>query len=51
MPDYTDLRTDCAAKNLTLTAAANHLGVWTARMGELELDRRPNGELAARYHK
>ncbi len=38
-----------SAKNLTLTAAATHLGVWPARIGELELGRRPNDELAGRY--
>ena len=29
--------------------AATHLGVWPARIGELELGRRPNDGLAARY--
>ena len=33
----------------TAVAAAHHLGVWPARVGELELGRRPNNELAARY--
>jgi len=49
VPDYTDLRPTRRAKNLTLTAAATHLGVWPARIGELELGRRPNDELADRY--
>ena len=49
VPSYSDLRPARRAKNLTLTAAANHLGVWPARIGELELGRRPNDELAARY--
>lgn len=49
VPDYSDLRPAHRAKNLTLTAAATHLGVWPARIGELELGRRPNEELAARY--
>lgn len=48
-PDYSDLRPARRAKNLTLTAAATHLGVWPARIGELELGRRPNDELATRY--
>lgn len=48
-PDYADLRPARRAKNLTLTAAAQHLGVWPARIGELELGRRPNEELAIRY--
>jgi transposase len=49
IPDYSDLRPARRAKNLTLTAAAEYLGVWPARIGELELWRRPNHELAARY--
>ena len=48
-PDYSDLRPARHAKNLTLTAAAQHLGVWPARIGELELGRRPNDDLATRY--
>ncbi|WP_202969664.1 transposase [Microbacterium sp. CSI-V] len=51
VPDYSDLRPARRAKNLTLTAAANHLGVWPARVGELELGRRPNDELATRYRE
>ncbi len=51
VPDYTDLRPARRAKNLTLTAAAKHLGVWPARIGELELGRRPNNELADRYRQ
>ncbi|MGL4176116.1 MAG: IS110 family transposase [Dermatophilaceae bacterium] len=49
VPDYSDLRPARRAKNLTLTAAAQHLGVWPARIGELELGRRPNNDLADRY--
>lgn len=51
IPDYRDLRPARRAKNLTLTAAAEHLGVWPARIGELELGRRPNDELAHRYRE
>jgi len=47
-PDY-HLRPALRAKNITLTAAGAHLGVWPARIGELELGRRPNDELATRY--
>lgn len=50
-PDHSDLRPARRAKNLTLTAAANHLGVWPARIGELELGRRPNDDLARRYRE
>jgi hypothetical protein len=46
-PDYSDLRPARRDKNFTLTAPAAHLGVWPARIGELELGRRPNAELAA----
>ncbi len=49
VPDYSDLRPARRAKNLTQTAAATHLGVWPARIGELELGRRPTEELAARH--
>lgn len=48
VPDYSDLRPARRAKNPTLTAAADHLGVWPARISELELGRRPNDELATR---
>lgn len=51
VPDYSDLRPARRAKNLTLTAVAEHLGVWPARIGELELGRRPNDELAHRYRE
>ena len=51
VPDYSDLRPARRAKNLTLTAAAEHLGVWPARIGELELGRRPSDELAHRYRE
>lgn len=51
VPDYSDLRPTRTAKNLTLTAAAEHLGVWPAHVGELELGRRPNHDLARRYRE
>jgi transposase len=51
VPDYSDLRPARRDKNLTLTAAASHLGVWPARIGELELGRRPNDDLARRYRE
>lgn len=49
VPDYSDLRPARRAKNLTLTAAATYLGVWPARIGELELVCLPYDELAHRY--
>ncbi|MDE0547414.1 transposase [Microbacterium sp. C7(2022)] len=51
VPDYSHLRPARRAKNLTLTAAAQHLGVWPSRIGELELGRRPNDDLAHRYRE
>lgn len=51
VPDYSDLRPARRAKNLTLTAAAQHLRVWPSRIGELELGRRPNDDLAHRYRE
>lgn len=51
VPDYSDLRPARRAKNLTLTTAAEHLAVWPARIGELELGRRPNDDLAQRYRR
>lgn len=51
VPDYSDLRPARRAKSLTLTAAAEHLGVWPVRIGELELGRRPNQDLADRYRQ
>lgn len=51
VPDYSDLRPARRAKNLTLTAAAQHLNVWPARIGELELGQRPNDNLARRYRE
>lgn len=49
VPDYNDLRPTRRAKSLALTAVAAHLNVWPARIGELELGRRPNDDLAQRY--
>jgi hypothetical protein len=51
IPDYSDLRPARRAKNLTLTAAAEHLAVWPPRIGEHELGRRPNDDLANRYRE
>lgn len=51
VPDYTDLRPARRAKNITITNAAEAMGVWPARVGELELGRRRNDELAQRYRE
>lgn len=51
VPDYTDLRPARHAKNITLTNAATALGVWPARVGELELGRRRDDDFANRYRQ
>lgn len=51
VPDYTDLRPARRAKNITLTNAATALGVWPARVGELELGRRRDDDFADRYRQ
>lgn len=48
-PDYSDLRPTRQAKNITLTAAAHHLGVWPSQISHLELGRRRDDELANTY--
>lgn len=40
VPDYSDLRPARQAKNITLTNIADALGLWPARVSELELGRR-----------
>jgi hypothetical protein len=49
-PDTASCPTTATSDQPDLTAAAQHLGVWPSRICELELGRRPNDELAARYH-
>lgn len=51
VPDYSDLRPARQAKNITLTNAATAMGVWPARVGELELGRRRDDDFAARYRE
>ena len=51
VPDYSDLRPARRAKNITLTAVATQLGVWPARVGELELGRRRDDHFAERYRQ
>lgn len=36
VPEYADLRSTRHAKNLTLTAAANHFGVWPTVISRIE---------------
>ena len=49
VPDYADLRPTRQAKNITLTAVANHFGVWPAAISTLERGLRRNDELAQHY--
>jgi transposase len=49
VPDYSDLRPARQAKNLTLSAAATHLGVWPTDISQLELGKRRNDDLANAY--
>lgn len=51
VPNYSDLRPTRQAKNITLTAVAAALGVWPARVGELELGRRRDDDFANRYRE
>ena len=51
VPQYGDLRPARRAKNITLTTVATALGVWPARVGELELGRRRDDDFANRYRQ
>jgi transposase len=49
VPDYSDLRPARQAKNIALTAAAHHLGVWSATISRIERGQQRNDQLATRY--
>ena len=49
VPGIEDLRPLRQAKNITLTAAANQLGVWPTAISELERGIRRNDDLASSY--
>lgn len=49
IPGVDDLRPLRQAKNITLTAAANQLGVWPTTISELERGIRRNDDLAQTY--
>jgi hypothetical protein len=49
VPAYADLRPARQAKNITLTAVANHFGVWPAAISTLERGLRRDDNLAQRY--
>ena len=49
VPEYADLRPARQAKNLTLTAVANHFGVWPADISTMERGLRRDDNLARHY--
>ena len=49
VPDWTDLRLTREDKNLTLTAAAHHFGVWPTVISRLERGLHRNDQLAQHY--
>jgi transposase len=51
VPGIEDLRPLRQAKNITLTAAANHLGVWPTAISELERGIRRNDDLVNSYRE
>ena len=51
IPNYTDLRPVRQAKNITLTAAAQHLGLWPTTISRLELGKSRDDDLADRYRQ
>lgn len=51
IPDYTDLRPARQAKNITLTQAAAHFGVWPMHISTIERGTRRDDNLAATYRE
>jgi len=51
IPEITDLRPTRQAKNITLTAAANHFAVWPSVISELERGLRRDDTLANAYRE
>lgn len=49
--DYSDLRPTRQARNITLTAAANHFGLWPTQISRLERGLTRNDTLATRYRQ
>jgi hypothetical protein len=49
VPEIADLRPARQAKNITLTAAANHFAVWPTVISELERGLRRDDQLATAY--
>ncbi|MCC3332026.1 transposase [Nocardia abscessus] len=51
IPDYGDLRPTRQDRNITLTAAARHLGVWPGTLSRLERGQSRNDQLADTYRE
>lgn len=51
VPDIADLRPTRQAKNITITAAANHFGLWPATISALERGTRRDDNLAQSYRE
>ena len=51
VPEIADLQPLRRSKNLTVTAAANHFGVWPALISQLERGIRRNDDLAKTYRE
>lgn len=51
VPTVADLRPLQQSKNLTLTTAANHFGVWPGLISSLERGTRHNDQLAQTYRE
>ncbi len=49
--DYSDLRPPRQVRNITLTAAANHFGLWPTQISRLERGLTRNDTPAARYRQ
>lgn len=49
VPEYQDLRTTRQAKNITLTAAAQHFGLWPTAISRIERGLQRDDDLANRY--
>jgi transposase len=49
IPEYSDLRATRQAKNITLTAAANHLHLWPTTISRIERGLQRDDNLAHRY--
>ncbi|SUA31664.1 transposase IS116/IS110/IS902 family [Mycolicibacterium fortuitum] len=51
VPEYTDLRPARQAKNITVTAAANHFGVWPTVISRIERGLQRDDTFAETYRQ